>query len=198
MKDKKDVNNINPYELDKLSKIPSWLIVILLKYWAAAAAVYFSLIGGLELGIDFSQWEEGADLSIRFQQDVSIIIILAFALAIVLFYICRPIIRLMYNRRNNTYRYNMINGKGLVYFFITILYTLVLSIILYIITLFLSKYGLVLDLLGTTDNTGIEPFTYALCFSIVDGIFILAKNGISLLIKRYQYKKQLQEKVHEI
>ena len=193
MKDKKDVNNINPYEVDKLSKIPSWLIGILLKYWAAAAAVYFSLIGGLELGLDFSLWEDGADLAIRFQQDLSIIIILAFALAIVLNYICKPIIRLMYNRRNNTYRFNMINGKGIVFFVITMLYTLVLSILLYIVTLFLSAHGLVLDLYGTTDNTGIEPFTYALCFIIIDGIFILMKNGISILIKRYQYKKQLQE-----
>ena len=193
MKDKKDVNNINPYELDKFSKIPSWLIVILLKYWAAAAAVYFSLIGGLELGLDFSSWEPGDDLALRFSQDVTIIIIIAFALAIVLFYICRPIIRLMYNRRNNTYRYNLINAKGIVYFFITMLYTLVLSIILYIITLVLSAYGLVLDLFGTTANTGIEPFTYALCFIIVDGLFVLSKNGINYLIKKHRYKKQIEE-----
>jgi len=31
----------NPYQLDKLSKVPSWLIVLVLKYWAAAAAIYF-------------------------------------------------------------------------------------------------------------------------------------------------------------
>ena len=39
----KDVSNedINPYELDKLSKVPSWLIILILKYWAAAAAVFF-------------------------------------------------------------------------------------------------------------------------------------------------------------
>jgi hypothetical protein len=92
MKDKKDVNNINPYEVDKLSKIPSWLIVILLKYWAAAAAVYFSLIGGMELGLDFSQWEDSTDLALRFSQDITVIIVLAFALAIVLNYICKPII----------------------------------------------------------------------------------------------------------
>jgi hypothetical protein len=193
MKDKKDVNNINPYEVDKLSKIPSWLIVILLKYWAAAAAVYFSLIGGMELGLDFSQWEDSTDLALRFSQDITVIIVLAFALAIVLNYICKPIIRLMYNRRNNTYKFNMINSKGIVFFFITMLYTLLLSTILYIVTLFLSANGLVLDLFGTTANTGIEPFTYALCFIIIDGIFILAKNGIQLLIKKHRYKKQIQE-----
>jgi hypothetical protein len=87
----------------------------------------------------------------------------------------------------------MINSKGIVFFFITMLYTLLLSTILYIVTLFLSANGLVLDLFGTTANTGIEPFTYALCFIIIDGIFILAKNGIQLLIKKHRYKKQIQE-----
>ena len=81
MKKDKDVNNINPYEMDKLSKIPSWLIIIFLKYWAAAAAVYFGLIGGISIGLDFSNWGDPSNLAEKFAQDEIIIIILAFALA---------------------------------------------------------------------------------------------------------------------
>ena len=72
----KDVNKINPYELDKLSKIPSWLIIILLKYWAAAAAVYFGLIGGISFGLDFSQWQDPTNLAEKFAQDEVLIVIL--------------------------------------------------------------------------------------------------------------------------
>ena len=174
MKKEKDVNQINPYELDKLSKIPSWLIVILLKYWAAAAAVYFGLIGGISIGLDFSNWNDPTSIAEKLAQDEIVILILAFALCIVMNYIVKPIVRLMYNRRNNTYRYNMVNGKGFVFLFVTFFYTFILSIILYVITNLLSYYGLVLDLFGTTGSIGIDPFTYALCFLAVDSIFVLA------------------------
>ena len=189
----KDVNKINPYELDKLSKIPSWLIIILLKYWAAAAAVYFGLIGGISFGLDFSQWQDPTNLAEKFAQDEVLIVILAFALCLVMNYIVKPIVRLMYNRRNNTYKYNMVNGKGFVYLFITFFYTFVLSIILYFITNILSLYGLVIDLFGTTGSVGIDPFTYALCFLAVDAIFILCKNGLKKLIDRIKYKKLLED-----
>jgi hypothetical protein len=193
MKKEKDVNQINPYELDKLSKIPSWLIIIFLKYWAAAAAVYFGLIGGVSFGLDFSEWGEPTDIIQKLAQDEIIIFILAFALCLGMNYIVKPIVRMMYNRRNNTYRYNMVNGKGFVYLFVTFIYAFVLSIILYFMTNILSYYGLVLDLFGTTGSIGIDPFTYALCFIVVDSIFIAAKNGINILINRIKYKKLLEE-----
>ena len=193
MKNNKDVNNINPYEVDKLSKIPSWLIIIFLKYWAAAAAVYFGLIGGISIGLDFSNWDDPTNLADKFAQDEIVILILAFALCLVMNYIVKPIVRLMYNRRNNTYKLNMVNGKGFVFLFITFFYTLILSILLYFITNILSYYGLVLDLFGTTGSVGIDPFTYAFCFLVVDSIFIAAKNGINILINRIKYKKLLEE-----
>ena len=46
---KDEFDGQKPYEVDKLSKFPSWLIFLLLKYWAAAAAVFFSVIGGLDI-----------------------------------------------------------------------------------------------------------------------------------------------------
>ena len=193
MKNNKDVNNINPYELDKLSKIPSWLIIIFLKYWAAAAAVYFGLIGGISIGLDFSNWDDPTNLADKFAQDEIIILILAFALCLVMNYIVKPIVRLMYNRRNNTYKLNMVNGKGFVFLFVTFFYTLILSILLYFITNILSYYGLVLDLFGTTGSVGIDPFTYALCFLAVDSIFVATKNGINGLINRIKYKRLLEE-----
>lgn len=44
---KQDIKETNPYKVDKLSRIPSWLIILVLKYWAAAAAVFFMAAVGL-------------------------------------------------------------------------------------------------------------------------------------------------------
>ncbi|MDE6584476.1 MAG: hypothetical protein K2K15_03650, partial [Anaeroplasmataceae bacterium] len=52
---KVEEKDVNPYKVDKLSRIPSWIILLILKYWAAAAAVFFMAIGGIGIGFDFSQ-----------------------------------------------------------------------------------------------------------------------------------------------
>lgn len=182
-------DKINPYEIDKLSKIPSWLIILLLKFWAASAAVYFSLIGGISIGLDFSQWSEPSSVIEKLNQDEKIIIVLAVALALALNYIVKPIIRLMNNGNNDTYKFNMINGRGIIYLFVTFLYTFILSIILYFITLVLSYYGLVLDLFSTTGSVGIDPLTYGFCFILVDGIFVLLKDLIKRIISKIKYSK---------
>ncbi len=183
--------DINPYEVDKLSKVPSWLIILLLKYWAAAAAVFFIVIGGLDIGFDFTQGDYD-DIAAVLAQSFVIIILIGLFMALFSNYIVRPIVRLMYNRRNNTFRYNMINVKGFKSFLLSLVYMMALSIALYFITLLLSYYGLVLDFFGRSDGQGIEPFTYAFCFIILDSLCILVKNLILMLYERIKYKRQIQ------
>ena len=67
-----------------------------------------------------------------------------------------------------------------------------MSIILFIVTLFLSYKGWVLDFFGTTSGIGIEPITYGLCFMVIDGIFVLVKNGVYNLYQRRKYYKQIR------
>lgn len=190
---KDNSQNQNPYKLDKLSKIPSWLIILLLKYWAAAAAVFFSVIGGLDIGIDFSGSQ--GDPVAAVATSIQIIVLLALFISLFINYIIRPFVRMMYNKRNNTYRYNMVNFKGFLSFIVCFLYHIVLSVILYFITIFLASHNLILDLFGTTGGSGIEPFTYGFCYIIVDFIFLFIKNVISDSIHRYQYKKQMNAEV---
>lgn len=188
----KEIQDINPYEVDKLSRIPSWLVILILKYWAAAAAVYFTLIGGLSIGLDFTNWDIATTTADQLAQDEYVIYILTLGMAVILNYIVKPIVRLMYNRRNNTYKYNMVNGKGFLFLFVTIAYTFFLSVVLYFITIFLSEHHLVLDLFGTADNQGIDPFTYALCFILVDFICLFIKNSIVSIYKRIKYNRQFK------
>ena len=181
---------INPYELDKLSKIPSWLIIIFLKYWAAAAASF--LLSGLQsLGIAVTTYAQ-TDEAGQAELTVKIIVMLTLFTTILMNYGVRVIVRLMYNRRNNTYRYNLINCKGFKSFIFSFIYAAVLTTIMFFITYWLSSMHMVFDPFGTTGGVGIEPFTYGLWYLIVDAVFVFIKDLIVEIRLRAIYKKQIQ------
>ena len=177
--------NINPYEVDKLSKIPSWIIVVFLKYWAAAAAVFFIAIGGTDIGLD---WSEES-----FESDFRLIVAISVMTAIFMNYIIKQFVILMHNRRNNTYRYNMINLRGFSAFLLYLVYSFVLTFILYFVTVFIGIKGWVINPFTTVDY-GIEPFTYGACFIVVDSVFVFVKNMIVKLCYRIKYNKELNDK----
>lgn len=191
VKDIETLEEPKPYEVDKLSKVPSGIIILLLKYWAAAAAVFFSLIGGLDIGLDFSNNPDAtpADVAASY---IKIILLLALFMTLFVNYIIRPVVKLMYNRRNNTFQYNMVNVKGILSLVLCLFYHLILSIILFFVTIFLGKHGWVLDPFGTAGGQGIEPFTYGFCYIAVDFIFLFIKNMSIYIYKRYKYKIQSQ------
>ena len=193
-KEVQDINDVDPYKVDKLSKIPSWLIVLILKYWAAAAAIYF--IGMDTFIINWSETDsiaantDGLD-AVAYGLSQALILTILFGLFLAVFsnYIVRPFVRMMYNRRNNTFRYNMVNVKGFKSFLLALLYNMPLSFLLTIIVVWMGYFGLVLDPFGTTGGIGIEPFTYGLYFVLIDGVFVLIKNIIQSIAERVRYKK---------
>ena len=195
-KEVQDINDVDPYKVDKLSKVPSWLIVLILKYWAAAAAIYF-------IGMDtiIINWSEQANIKLDSDVDVmlyemsqAVLLTILFGLFLALFtnYIVRPFVRMMYNRRNNTYLYNMVNVKGFKSFFLSLLYNMPLSFLLTVIVVWMGYYGLVLDPFGTTGGTGVEPFSYALVYIIVDTFCVFVKNVILNIHQRAKYKRQMR------
>lgn len=196
-KEVQDINDVDPYKVDKLSKIPSWLIVLILKYWAAAAAIYF--IGMDTFIINWSETDsiaantDGLDV-IAYGLSQALILTILFGLFLAIFsnYIVRPFVRMMYNRRNNTFRYNMVNVKGFKSFLLALLYNMPLSFLLTIIVVWMGYFGLVLDPFGTTGGTGVEPFSYALVYIIVDSICVLIKDVIVNIHERAKYKRQMR------
>lgn len=192
MKRKKVEENmeINPYEVDKLSKVPSWLKILLLKYWAAAAAS-FLLFGVSQLGLAVYQEGEYADV----ETTVKLIILLGLFFALFMNYGVRLIVRLSYNRRNNTYRYNMINMRGFKSFGLALPYNFMMSIFVYLIIVYiLAPNHLVFDPFGTTGGIGIEPFTVGFIYLFVDGIFLVIKYFAVSIYQRLKYKKQINSK----
>lgn len=188
-KKKENIDEFNPYEVDKLSKIPSWLIIFVLKFWAAAAAVFFTIIGGIDIGIDFSK-DNFNNVIASINKSEQIIVIIGFTISILLNYAVKQVVILLNNRRNNTYKYNLINQTGLLGFFLHLLYGIVVSFVLFFAISFLGYKGWVINLFGTSEY-GIEPFTYGLCFIIIDILCVIIKNIVCDIVERIKYKRQL-------
>jgi hypothetical protein len=183
-----EVEGLEPYQVDKFSKIPAGIILTFAKFWAAAAAVFFILIGGLDLGIDFSK--DTADVVEDMAISVRAIILVSLFLAILLNYGIKHLAHLMYSRRNNTKKWMTINLKGFFGFLAYLAYTIVCMIILYLIVSFMSYYKLVPSLLEN-GGMGIEPFSFGFYYIIIDGIFLLIKNYLVKLFQYLKYKKQI-------
>ena len=180
-------------EIRKYQKkgVPSWIIVLLLKYWAAAAAVFFSVIGGVDIGMNFGDMAD--DPAAVLSSYISTIVLIGLFLALFFNYIVKPIVNMMHTSRNDTHKFNMVNMKAIKSLPVALAYNMLLSVILFFITIFLGKYNLVLDLFGTANGAGIEPFTYALCYMIVDSIFLFIKNLCIDLYRKYKYNRDMQE-----
>ncbi|MCI5583380.1 MAG: hypothetical protein MR357_06680 [Anaeroplasma sp.] len=189
--DEKYLEGIDPYQVDKLSKIPSWFTVLFLKYWAAAAAIFFGIIGGLDIGLSFEDMSEIDPYQIMAYDFVTIIMITLFT-TLLINYPVRLFIRLINNRRNNTFKYNMVNCKGLKSFFISFVYIFIVSIILYFAKLYLKLPSF--DLFGT-DTNGLEPFSYGFYFIFVDSIFCIIKFYIKRVIDIIKYNRLIKKEV---
>ena len=183
-----DVENIEPYEVDKLSKIPAGIILTFAKFWAAAAAVFFILIGGIDLGINFSK--ETTDVIEDMAITIRAMVFVSLFLAILLNYGIKHLAHLMLNRRNNTKKWMTINLKGFLGFLAYLVYTLICMVILYLVVSFMSYYRLVPSLLEN-GGMGIEPFSFGFYYIIIDGFFLVIKNYLVKLYQYLKYKKQI-------
>ena len=100
-KEVQDINDVDPYKVDKLSKVPSWLIVLILKYWAAAAAIYFigmdTIIINWSEAVDLEFADDLAKMAYEIKQALILTILFGLFLAIFSNYIVRPFVRMMYN-----------------------------------------------------------------------------------------------------
>ena len=175
----------------KLSNLPSWVTISFVKYWAAAAAVFFIIIGGMDVGVTFEA--KDGDIVAILSETFNIIVLIALFSALFMNYVTKIFTRMIYNRRNDAYRFVIYSRRGLSAFFVYLLYSLLMSIILFFIVTWFGYKGWIFDPFGTTGGTGIEPFSYGLCFIIVDGIFVAIKDLVIMIYQRIIYKKQLHD-----
>ena len=180
----------NPYEVDKLSKIPTGLILTFIKFWAAMAAIFFILIGGVDLGLNFSV--QAADAYAEMARTVVSIVLVSLLLAAILNYAVKHFAHLMHNRRNNAKKWIIINQKGFLAFLEYLVYTFICVIILFLIIAVMGKYKLVPAILQN-GGIGIEPFSAGAIYLLIDGTFLLIKNSVIRLFKVIRYNKLIKE-----
>ncbi len=183
-----DYDDINPYKSDKFSKIPSWILIFILKCWAAGAAVFFIGMGGTEIGLNYANIDL-SDPNAAFQAADVFLTLLILCVALFMNYICKPIINFMHNSRNNTYRFNMVNKKGFIAFILNLGYAALCLIPIYFITVFIAQKDILPNLFGAEYGWGLDPFTMAFLYGIIDGIYLLIRYLIVILYKKIKYAK---------
>lgn len=164
--EKKDqAQEFNPYSVDKLAKVPTWIKALFVKFWFAGAICYFCL------------W--GLGNYINSQLD------LVFLTGIVMGLITDLII-------NNAFLYFQSDKREYEkYMFITVsgkkIWPIFANIILGIVEQFgiIGIYSLINSQIDNPSKTlGVEPILYGLFFVLIDMALISIKNLIQKLIKK--------------
>ncbi len=182
--DKKEVFDSNGEDFSndnkKKIKFPSWLKILLLKYWTAGSVLYFF---GFGLGF---LWASTTNIE---NQTIYLTLLLILGYCLMNEYIIKPIVRLFRTSNDNTYYYNMINLKGTKSFFLNLLYAIMVIIPVVLIMSLLSAYGITLTI---TFEDGIDPFSFGLVVVLVDFIYLFIKNTIMNAYKKHKFKQSNQ------
>lgn len=179
----------NPNKSDFLSKIPSWLKVFILKYWAAAAACFFVGMGGAAIGLDYSLIAESESYWLAIEFAFRFYVFLVLFTALVMNYIVKPFTRMMHSSKDNTKRFLVVNKKGFLGFLLQLGYVFLVMIPIFFITIYIGQFNLLPNLFGKNTQWGLEPFSMGLFFTFVDLLFLLVKNSIIAIYKRYRVNK---------
>ncbi len=180
-----DPNN-ETFVVNNKSKVPSWLKILLLKYWTAGAVLYFF---GFGLGL---LWASTTNLE---NQTIYLAVLLILGYCLINEYIVKPIVRLFKSSNDDTYYYNMINLKGTKSFFLNLGYSIIVIIPTVIIMSQMAAHGITLDI---TFQGGIDPFSFALVVVIIDFIYLFIKNTIMNFIKKRKFNKDNKIKNEEL
>ena len=165
---------------NKKRKFPSWLIILLIKYWTAGSVLYFF---GFGLGFIWASTSNAENQTIY----LTLLLILGYTL--INEYVVKPIVRLFRTSNDNTYYYNMINLKGTKSFFLNLLYAIMVIIPVVLIMSVLSVHGITLTI---TFEDGIDPFSFGLVVVLVDFIYLFIKNTIMNAYKKHKFKQSNQ------
>ncbi|MDD3113795.1 MAG: hypothetical protein WC339_05360 [Candidatus Izemoplasmatales bacterium] len=154
---KKSMNNDgekrqNPYLIDKLAKIPAWLKIEFLKFWAVGMAFYLTFFG----------------LPVRFDY-LDRMVVFALILILAMEYLVIPVIYFMGHEEHPTdfYLPHHIKRKSILSFLGSALYVAIIVTLSHFIVTWWVKLGFktIGDVL--TESPA-DPFTFAFLFLILD------------------------------
>lgn len=165
----------DPYKNDFLSRIPTWLKALFIKFWFAGLACYFIMFG-----LDISD-------------SLDNMILLGAVMGLIVDVLVNPIFRFLESDRReyNAYMMFPFPFKAFWTFFTNIIYYVII-----VICVNYCYYGL--DMLinyiaGRTDfyiAVGVEPLLFGVICVMVDMVFIGIKDGIVALVKKLSNRKK--------
>lgn len=167
----------DPYSVDKLSRIPTPIKAIFIKWWFAGLVCYL-----IDMGL-------GTNMA-----TLDLLVISGAVLGLIVDCMVNPILRLVQSDRNEMHNYMMFPFPFKAY------WTFITNIIYYILVMIVVNYiyhGINLLILLATPNGffALEPLLFGVFCVIADMVFIGIKDLIVYLVKRGKRKKEENENV---
>lgn len=163
----------DPYKVDKLSRIPTWIKAIFIKWWFAGAISYF-ILWGLTIG--------GLDS----------VVLTGGVLGIVVDILVNPLFRYMESDRKeyNPYMMFPFPFKAFWTFFTNIIYYIIVVFLVSVIYTNINVFAN--SIAGTADSTylGVEPLLFGVFCVVVDMAFIGLKDGVVALVRHIRNRKK--------
>lgn len=164
----------DPYKVDRLSRVPTWIKALFVKFWFAGVVCYF-----VEFGIGLSNALDS-------------VVLCGAVLGLVVDILVNPLFRYMESDRReyNDYMMFPFPFRQFWTFFTNILYYIV--VILCVMYCYAGLNELLNYIKGTqtTIHLGVEPLLFGLFAVIVDMVFIGIKDAVVHLIKRIKNAKR--------
>lgn len=164
----------DPYKVDKLSRIPTWIKALFVKWWFAGMVCYF-----VKMGINISD-------------PLDSIVLCGAVLGLIVDVLVNPLFRYMESDRKeyNAYMMFPFPFRQFWTFFTNILYYVI--VLACVNGCYLGLNELINLIKGTEQQlqVGVEPLLFALFTVAVDMAFIGIKNGVVHLVRKLKRKKK--------
>ncbi|HEY8396126.1 MAG TPA: hypothetical protein VIK96_05035 [Bacilli bacterium] len=166
-----DKNIPNPYKIDRLAGIPTWIKALFIKYWVAGVICYFGL------------WGLGLSLTDALDQ----VFFLGIFTGAVTDLMVNTGFRYFESDRKEFHKYMMlpVASKKLWTLFVNFVYGILVTFVVFQIYAWINY--LIVKAKSMPENSiflGVEPLLYGLFFLIVDMFFISIKNLIVFLFRK--------------
>ncbi len=174
---KSGAKQFNPYKLDRLSRVPTWIKALVIKFWFAGMVCY---IIGMGLGSIISSNENR-------------IILTGVVLGVVVDVLANPAMYYFQSSDREYDPYIMFPFPFKKYwtFFTNIIYYVFVA---FVVTYMYQGLNMLIDIISGTQgqqniNVGVEPLLYGLFTVIADMAFIGIKDLIVYLVRKNKNKK---------
>lgn len=163
----------DPYKIDRLSKVPTWLKAVFIKWWFAGAVCYF-IMWGLSIDSGFDR-----------------VVLCGMVLGLVVDILVNPLFKYMESDRREYDSYMMFPFPFKAYwtFFTNLIYYV---FVMYFVNLAYGGLNELINFMSNTTNSvyvGVEPLLFGTFCVIVDMAFIGIKDLIVFLVKKSKKKE---------